>query len=88
MFPEQVVTHKTGTVPRLVSADDLQITGIVASIVDFFTALEAEQFVGVETSTYSTDLFSARHYTGKGGNYMVNAKGMNEMHGPPPPFSC
>mmetsp|Transcript_14022 Transcript_14022/g.19641 ORF Transcript_14022/g.19641 Transcript_14022/m.19641 type:complete len:254 (+) Transcript_14022:288-1049(+) len=85
LFPEE---EKPGAIPRLVSAESLGLTSLVASIVNFFTITEAEGFVGVKGSSFSTDLFSVRHYMGKGGNYLLSPDGVNELVGPPPPHSC
>lgn len=78
----------TDTTPRLVSCKSMGITDLVASIVNFFTIIEADRFVGVKGSSFSTDLFSVRYYMGKGGNYILSAEGVEEMVGPPPPHSC
>lgn len=74
--------------PRLVSCKSLGLTDLVASIVDFFTIIEADRFVGVKGSSFSTDLFSVRYYINKGGNYILGPEGVEEMVGPPPPHSC
>jgi hypothetical protein len=74
--------------PRLVSSESLGITSLVASIVDFFTIIEAESFVGVRGSSFSTDLFAVRYYMGKGGNYILSPEGIEELVGPPPSHSC
>ncbi len=78
----------TITTPRLVSSESLGITSLVASIVDFFTIVEAERFVGVRGSSFSTDLFAVRYYMGKGGNYILSPEGVEELVGPPPAHSC
>jgi hypothetical protein len=91
LFPEEqsVSTLFQGAlIPRLVTSESLGITSLVASIVDFFTVIEAESFVGVKGSTFSTDLFSARYYMGKGGNFILSPKGLDPLIGPAPPHSC
>ena len=79
----------TDTTPRLVSAKSLGITDLVASIVNFFTIIEAEKFIGViKGSSFSTDLFAVRYYKGKRSNYVLSPEGVEELVGPPPPHSC
>lgn len=89
LFPEEQPTDysKAGTTPRLVSSKSLGITDLVASIVDFFTIIEADRFVGVKGSSFSTDLFSVRYYMGKRGNYILGPEGVEELVGPPPPYT-
>mmetsp|Transcript_14942 Transcript_14942/g.22517 ORF Transcript_14942/g.22517 Transcript_14942/m.22517 type:complete len:572 (-) Transcript_14942:203-1918(-) len=90
LFPEEQPTDysKAGTTPRLVTSKTLGITDLVASIVDFFTIIEADRFVGVKGSSFSTDLFSVRYYMGKRGNYILGPEGVEELVGPPPSHSC
>ena len=76
------------TTPRFVSSKFLGITNLVASIVDFFTIIEADRFVGVKGSSFSTDLFAVRYYNGKRSNYILSREGIEELVGPPPPHSC
>ena len=89
LFPEEQPTDysKAGTTPRLVTSKTLGITDLVASIVDFFTIIEADRFVGVKGSSFSTDLFSVRYYMGKRGNYILGPEGVEELVGPPPPYT-
>mmetsp|Transcript_25298 Transcript_25298/g.39712 ORF Transcript_25298/g.39712 Transcript_25298/m.39712 type:complete len:504 (-) Transcript_25298:343-1854(-) len=89
LFPEEPMDYSNADItPRLVSSKSLGITDLVASIVNFFTIIEADRFVGVKGSSFSTDLFSVRYYMGKGGNYILSAEGVEELVGPPPPHSC
>ena len=55
---------------------------------NFFTIIEAQKFVGVKGSSFSTDLFAVRYYMGKGNNYILSPEGVTELHGPPPGHSC
>jgi len=71
-----------------VKTKSLGITDLVASIVNFFTIVEAERFVGVKGSSFSTDLFAVRYYNGKRSNYILSPEGVKELVGPPPPHSC
>ena len=90
LFPEEQPTDYStaGTTPRLVSSKSLGITDLVSSIVNFFTIIEADRFVGVKGSSFSTDLFSVRYYMGKRGNYILGPEGVEELTGPPPSHSC
>mmetsp|Transcript_34293 Transcript_34293/g.63110 ORF Transcript_34293/g.63110 Transcript_34293/m.63110 type:complete len:553 (+) Transcript_34293:40-1698(+) len=75
-----------------VSALDLGVLELVASIINFFTAVKAEIFVGVKGSTYSTDVFSVRYYQhkeeGGGENYIVGPGGIERLYGPAAPHAC
>jgi len=89
LFPEEPMDYSNpDTTPRLVSSKSLGITDLVASIVNFFTIVEAERFVGVKGSSFSTDLFTVRYYNGKRSNYILSPEGVKELVGPPPPHSC
>ena len=87
-YSNQNITTTTTTTPRLVSSKSLGITDLVASIVNFFTIIEADRFVGVRGSSFSTDLFAVRYYKGKRRNYILGREGVEELVGPPPPHSC
>ena len=74
---------------RLVTSESLGLTSLIASVVDFFTIIDAERFVGVKGSSFSSDLFAVRYYMGKGGNYILSRdNGVEELIGPPPSHSC
>ena len=87
---------------KVVTAQSLEVTELVASVVDFFTALEADAFVGVRGSTFSQDVFSVRYYQhqdrggggdgdGDGGgenNFVVGPNGMRQLFGPAEPLPC
>jgi len=73
---------------RFVTAKSLGISSLVASIVDFFTIVDSDKFVGVKGSSFSTDLFSVRYYMGKRDNYILSPEGVKELVGPPPAHSC
>lgn len=67
---------------------------LVASIINFFTAVKADIFVGVKGSSFSTDVFSARYYQsqsrGEGlvESYIIGPDGIQRLYGPPPSHSC
>jgi hypothetical protein len=74
------------------SASTLGVTDLVASVINFFTAVNADIFVGVRGSSYSTDVISARYYQSKDKsgleNYIVGPEGIERIYGPAPPHSC
>ena len=67
---------------------------LVASIINFFTAVKADIFVGVKGSSFSTDVFSARYYQSKSRreglveSYIIGPDGIQRLYGPPPSHSC
>ena len=83
---------------KVMTAQSLGVTELVASVVNFFTALEADAFVGVRGSTYSQDAFSVRYYQyqdrnaggNEGGenNFVVGPNGMRQLFGPAEPLPC
>eukprot|EP00985_Skeletonema_marinoi_P011324 scaffold5371_cov190-Skeletonema_marinoi.AAC.2 len=80
---------------EVVTAKSLRVTELVASVVNFFTALEADAFVGVRGSTFSQDVFSVRYYQhqdrGDGvgeNNFVVGPNGMRQLFGPAEPLPC
>ena len=97
-FPETKNASKiiNATTIDKTSAESLGVVQLVASIVNFFTAVKADIFVGVRGSSYSTDIFSARYYMNQdigatensGKNYIVGPKGIEELIGPPAPHHC
>ena len=83
--------------PEFVTAASLGVTELVASVVNFFTALKADTFVGVRGSTFSQDVFSVRYYqhqdssTGRGGgenNFVVEPLETRQLFGPAEPLPC
>jgi len=81
------------------TADELGVAELVASIINFFTAVKADIFVGVRGSSYSTDVFSVRYYmqqnlkensrnSSLSGNYLLGPDGIEEVVGSPRPHSC
>jgi hypothetical protein len=74
------------------SPETLGVLELVASIIDFFTAVRAEIFVGVKGSSFSTDVFSIRYYQHKsvGGleSYISGPDGIQRLYGPPHSLSC
>ncbi|KAL7462925.1 hypothetical protein ACHAXS_003300 [Conticribra weissflogii] len=70
------------------TAHELGVAELVASIINFFTAVKADKFVGVRGSSYSTDVFSVRYYMHQTRNYLLGPGGIEEVVGPPRPHSC
>eukprot|EP00804_Cyclotella_cryptica_P005069 CCRYP_011507-RB/>CCRYP_011507-RB protein AED:0.01 eAED:0.01 QI:94/-1/1/1/-1/1/1/75/501 len=76
------------------SAESLGVVELVASIVNFFTSVNADVFVGVRGSSFSTDVFAVRHYLNKdvgnlhGRNYIISPDGIEELIGPPRVHNC
>ncbi|KAL3771644.1 hypothetical protein ACHAW5_007346 [Stephanodiscus triporus] len=81
-----------GASSQFVSPESLGVLELVASIINFFTAVKADIFVGVRGSSFSTDVFSVRYYQhknlGRLENYIIGPDGIHQLHGPPPPHSC
>lgn len=86
--------QSTGEGPTFDTPDSLGVTELVASIINFFTLVNADIFVGVKGSTYSTDAFSVRYYKQKDAdgtwakNYIVGPEGISRLYGPAAPHSC
>ena len=97
-FPKRSDNSMTSDVPDegspiIDTAESFGVPELVASIINFFTAVNADIFVGVRGSSYSTDVFSVRYYqhkedTGRVENYIVGTEGIGRLYGPPPPHSC
>jgi len=91
-FPVMEQSNHDGS--EFVTANSLGVTEIVASLVNFFTALKADAFVGVRGSTFSQDVLSVRYYqhqdSGGGGenNFVVGPFGMQQLFGPAEPLPC
>jgi len=83
-----------------VTAREMGVLELVASIINFFTAIRADIFVGVRGSTYSTDAFSVRYYQRKEEeeergrsessveNFIVGPQGIERLYGPAAPLAC
>lgn len=90
----QTIPPKNASIPEspYVSTLDMGVLELVASIINFFTAVKADIFVGVKGSTYSTDVFSVRYYQqkeeGGGENYIVGPNGIERLYGPAAPHAC
>jgi len=90
----QISPPQNASIPEspYVSALDMGVLEMVASVINFFTAVKAEIFVGVTGSSYSTDVFSVRYYQqkeeGGGENYIVGPNGIERLYGPAAPHSC
>ena len=85
----QVVSRVNGTSSvEVMPAEHTGVLELIASIINFFTAVEADAFVGVRGSSYSTDVISVRWYLKKGDNYIVGPTGIRQLYGPSPPHSC
>jgi hypothetical protein len=53
---------------------------IVPQILDFWLAVQADVFVGVLTSTWSTDVWTTRYYQGRGaGNFQYTREGITPV---------
>ena len=85
-----------GSNQGFVTAKSLGVVDLVASVVNFFTVLEADVFVGVRGSTYSMDAISVRYYNhqdssgddGGVNNLVVGPTGMKQFYGPAEPLPC
>lgn len=83
-----------GQLLHYTSPESLGGLELVASIINFFTAVEADIFVGVKGSSFSTDVFSARYYQSKSHregiveSYIIGPDGIQRLYGPPPSHSC
>jgi hypothetical protein len=79
---------------RTFTAESRGVVELVASIINFFTSVSADVFIGVKGSSFSTDVFAVRHYLSKeraelhGGNYIIGPGGIEELVGPPKVHSC
>jgi hypothetical protein len=61
---------------------------ILPSLINFYVATQAQVFVGVSKSSWSTDVWTTRYYQGKGdGNYQYTPDGIKQLdhEGLPPP---
>lgn len=95
-FPVMEPENTDGS--KVVTAQSLGVTELVASVVDFFTVLQADAFVGVRGSTFSQDVMSVRYYqhldrggSADGGgenNFVVGPDGMRQLFGPAEPLPC
>jgi hypothetical protein len=65
---------------------------ILPSLINFYVATQAQVFVGVSKSSWSTDVWTTRYYQGKGdGNYQYTPDGIKQLnHGglAPPHKNC
>lgn len=90
----QVKFTKMDSMQSTFSPADLGAIELTASIINFFTSVSADIFVGVKGSTFSNDVFAVRHYVNKDvanlhcGNYIVGKEGIEEMVGPPRVHNC
>ena len=79
---------------EFLTAKSMGVTELVASIVNFFTALEANLFVGVKGSTYSQDIISVRYYQHQDrgidveNNFVVGPNGLTKLSGPSERLPC
>ena len=95
-FPVMEASNTDGS--KVVTAQSLGVTELVASVVNFFTVLQADAFVGVRGSSFSQDVMSVRYYqhldrggSGDGGgenNFVVGPGGMRQLFGPAEPLPC
>jgi len=92
-FPRIPPSNQPSVDMPSISTLDLGVTELVASAINFFTAIKADTFIGVRGSSYSTDVFSVRYYQhkeegGERANYILGPEGIKRVHGPPAPHSC
>ena len=68
--------------------ESLGVLELVASIINFFMIVQADIFVGVKGSSYSTDAFSVRYYQGERENYIVGPdQGIERLYGSQEPHT-
>lgn len=86
--------RSNGQVAYYTTPESLGGLELVASIINFFTAVKADIFVGVKGSSFSTDVFSARYYQSQSRgeklveSYIIGPDGIQRLYGPPPSHSC
>ncbi len=61
---------------------------IVSSVISFEIALRAKIFIGTYISSWSPTVWKARHYLGRGENYVYTPNGLQQIEGLPKPFLC
>jgi len=67
--------------------ESLGVLELVGSVINFFLLVQADIFVGVKGSTYSTDAFSVRYYQGGKENYIVGPDGIERLYGSQQPHT-
>jgi len=68
--------------------ESLGVLELVGSVINFFLLVQADIFIGVKGSTYSTDAFSVRYYQGERENYIVGPdQGIVRLYGPQEPHT-
>jgi hypothetical protein len=67
---------------------DLCAHEILSSVVSFEIAVRAKMFIGTYISSWSQTVWKARHYLGRGENYVYTPKGLEKIEGVPRPFRC
>ena len=61
---------------------------LLQSVINFHIAVQADIFVGVKSSSYSTEVMTTRYHLGKGdGNYRYTLQGIEKVKGLPEPHS-
>ena len=76
------------------SAESQGVVELVAQVINFFTSVIADVFIGVRGSSFSTDVFAVRYYLSKdatpffSGNYIMSPDGIEELIGPPRVHKC
>ena len=61
---------------------------IVSSAVSFEIAVRSKIFIGTYIWSWSTTVWKARHYLGRGENYAYTPNGLEKVVGVPKPFRC
>jgi len=68
--------------------ESLGVLELVASVINFFMIVQADIFVGVKGSSYSTDALSVRYYQGGRENYIVGPdQSIVRLYGPQEPHT-
>ena len=67
--------------------ESLGVLELVGSVINFFLLVQADIFVGVKGSSYSTDALSVRYYQGGRVNYIVGPDGTKRLYGPQEPHT-
>ena len=68
--------------------ESLGVLELIGSVINFFLLVQADIFVGVKGSSYSTDALSVRYYQGERENYIVGPdQGIERLYGSQQPHT-
>ena len=67
--------------------ESLGVLELVGSVINFFLLVQADIFVGVKGSSYSTDALSVRYYQGGRENFIVGSDGIERLYGSQQPHT-